>query len=67
MLLDYWPQATGSEWDQSTLCPTEALAFMFYALVSFNAARKSFTSILFVVILLTETYVKESDIISDVT
>ena len=40
---------------------------MFYALVSFNAARNFFTSILFVVILLTETYVKESDIISDIT
>ena len=38
----------------------EALAFMFCAFVSFSAARETFTSISFVM-LLTEPFVKESD------
>ena len=41
--------------------PEEALSFMFSALVSFNAPRKPCTSISFVVMLLTEAFVKESD------
>ena len=42
--------------------PPKKLLFSFFsALVSFNAARKPFTSISFVVMLLTEASVKESD------
>ena len=39
----------------------EAVAFMFCTFVSFNAARETFTSISFVVMLLPEPSVKESD------
>ena len=45
----------------STLSPKEALAFMFCALMNFNAPRKPFTSIYFVIMLSTEAFVKESD------
>ena len=45
----------------STLSPEEHLAFMLCALISFNAPRKHSTIISFVVMLLTEVSVKESD------
>ena len=47
--------------NESTLSLEDALAFMFCAFMSFSAARETFTSISFVVMLLTEPSVNESD------
>ena len=57
--LDYWPRLLAP--NRSKLSPDEAFALIFFELVSFNAARNSLTFISFVVILLTEASVKESD------